>query len=47
MKRTIMTVLSALLIACSLPLASSAADKQLFKDVPPTKPFAQPVNELA
>ena len=47
MKRKIMTALGALLIACCLPLSSSAADKQLFKDVPPTKHFAQAVNELA
>ncbi|ARK24508.1 hypothetical protein SporoP37_07380 [Sporosarcina sp. P37] len=47
MKRILMTVLSALLIACSLPLSSAAADKQLFKDVPPAKHFAQAVNELA
>ena len=47
MKRKIMTALGALLLACSLPLSGSAADKQLFKDVPPTKHFAQEVNELA
>ena len=47
MKRKIMTALGALLLACSLPLSGSAADKQLFKDVPPTKHFAQAVNELA
>ncbi|MBO0603389.1 S-layer homology domain-containing protein [Sporosarcina sp. E16_3] len=47
MKRKIMTALGALLLACSLPLSSSAADKQLFKDVPPTKHFAESVNELA
>lgn len=47
MKRKIMTAFVALLIACSLPLSSSAAVKQLFKDVPPTKHFAQAVNELA
>ena len=47
MKRKIMTALGALLLACSLPLSGSAADKQLFKDVPPTKHFAESVNELA
>ena len=36
MKRKIMTALGTLLLACSLPLSGSAADKQLFKDVPPT-----------
>ena len=47
MKRKIMTALGALLIACSLPLSSSAANKPLFKDVPSTKHFAEAVNELA
>lgn len=47
MKKKIMTALGALLLACSLPLSGTAASKQLFKDVPPTKHFAQAVNELA
>ena len=47
MKRKIMTALGALLIACSLPLSSSAANEQMFKDVPSTKHFAEAVNELA
>lgn len=47
MKRKIMTALGALVLAFSLPLSSSAADKQVFKDVPPTKHFAEAVNELA
>ena len=47
MKRKIMTALGALLIACSLPLSSSAAKEPMFKDVPSTKHFAEAVNELA
>lgn len=47
MKKKMTTLLSALLIACSLPLTGNAASKQLFTDVPTTKHFAEAVNDLA
>lgn len=46
MKKLFM-VLGALLLACSLPSGSAAASKQPFPDVPPSKHFAEAVNDLA
>ncbi|WP_303966554.1 S-layer homology domain-containing protein [Sporosarcina ureae] len=47
MKRKLLAIVGALLIACSSPLSSMAASKQPFPDVPATKHFAKAVNELA
>ncbi|MGE7544658.1 S-layer homology domain-containing protein [Sporosarcina newyorkensis] len=47
MKKRFITIFGALLLACSLPLSGNAASKQLFEDVPPTKHFAEAVNDLA
>lgn len=47
MKRKLLAIVGALLIACSSPLSSVAASKQPFPDVPATKHFAKAVNELA
>lgn len=47
MKKKLLTIVGALLLACSLPLSGAAAGKQLFPDVPPTKHFAEAVNDLA
>ena len=47
MMKKILTAIGALLLACSLPLSGTAASNQLFTDVPPTKHFAQAVNDLA
>ncbi|MDV6379269.1 S-layer homology domain-containing protein [Sporosarcina sp. GW1-11] len=46
MKKKLCTVLGALVLACSLPL-SGAASEQRFSDVPPTKHFAEAVNNFA
>lgn len=47
MKKRFITIFGALLLACSLPLSGNAASKQLFEDVPPTKHFAEAINDLA
>jgi hypothetical protein len=47
MKKKNITIFGALLLACSLPLSGNAASKQLFEDVPPTKHYAEAVNDLA
>ncbi|MFD1205922.1 S-layer homology domain-containing protein [Sporosarcina contaminans] len=47
MKKKVMALVGTLLLSCSLPLSANAESKQLFKDVPPTKHFADAVNELA
>lgn len=47
MKRKLLAIVGALLIACSSPLSSVGASKQPFPDVPATKHFAKAVNELA
>ena len=47
MMKKILTAIGALLLACSLPLSGTAASNQPFADVPPTKHFAQAVNDLA
>lgn len=47
MKKKIITIFGALLLACVLPLSGNAASKQLFADVPPTKHFAEAVYDLA
>ncbi|WP_162805767.1 S-layer homology domain-containing protein [Sporosarcina sp. PTS2304] len=47
MKKKLVLLFGALLLACSFPITNSAAGKQLFSDVPPSKHFAQAVNELA
>ena len=47
MKKKIISIFGALLLASSLPLSGNAASKQLFEDVPPTKHFAEAVNDLA
>ncbi|MBE1556218.1 S-layer homology domain-containing protein [Sporosarcina limicola] len=47
MKKKNITLFGALLLACSFPLSGNAASKQLFEDVPPTKHFAEAVNNLA
>lgn len=47
MKKKLLTIVGALLLACSLPLSGAAAGKQLFPDVPPTKHYAEAVNDLA
>ncbi|GKV67280.1 hypothetical protein NCCP2331_34330 [Sporosarcina sp. NCCP-2331] len=47
MKNKIITLVGALLLACSLPLSSAAAASQPFSDVPPAKHFAEAVNDLA
>ncbi|WP_162805762.1 S-layer homology domain-containing protein [Sporosarcina sp. PTS2304] len=46
MKKLVATVV-AFILACSLPLSGIAAEKQMFPDVPPTKHFAEAVNDLA
>lgn len=46
MKKLLM-ILGAFLLTLSLPLSSTAANKQRFSDVPPTKHFAEAVNNLA
>lgn len=47
MKKRMISIFGALLLASSLPLSGNAASKQLFEDVPPTKHFAEAVNDLA
>ena len=47
MIRKLLTIVGALLLACSLPLSGTAGSKQPFPDVPSTKHFAEAVNELA
>ncbi|GKV65559.1 MULTISPECIES: S-layer homology domain-containing protein [unclassified Sporosarcina] len=47
MKKKMITVFGALLLACSLPVAGCAAGEQVFSDVPAGKHFAQAVNELS
>ncbi|MBE1556069.1 S-layer homology domain-containing protein [Sporosarcina limicola] len=47
MKKKTITLFGALLLASSFPLSGNAASKQLFEDVPPTKHFAEAVNDLA
>ncbi|PIC56668.1 Parasporal protein [Sporosarcina sp. P12(2017)] len=47
MIRKLLTIVGALLLACSLSLSGTAASKQPFPDVPSTKHFAEAVNELA
>ncbi|PIC67257.1 Parasporal protein [Sporosarcina sp. P21c] len=48
MKKKLLGGLCALLLACSLPLSAAHAESsQPFKDVPPSKHFADAVNELA
>lgn len=39
--------IGAFLLALSLPLSGTAVSAQRFSDVPPTKHFAEAVNELA
>ncbi|MBY0221790.1 S-layer homology domain-containing protein [Sporosarcina aquimarina] len=45
--KKLFAVIGAFLLACSLPLSGAAAGKQVFSDVPPSKHFAEAVNELA
>ncbi|GKV65556.1 MULTISPECIES: S-layer homology domain-containing protein [unclassified Sporosarcina] len=45
--KKLFAVVGAFLLACSLPLSGAAAGKQVFSDVPPSKHFAEAVNELA
>ncbi|WP_158232892.1 S-layer homology domain-containing protein [Sporosarcina sp. P2] len=45
--KKLFAVVAALLLACSLPVSAAAANKQVFSDVPPSKHFADAVNELA
>ena len=45
--KKLFAVVTVFLLACSLPLSAAAADKQRFPDVPPSKHFAEAVNELA
>ena len=47
MKKKMISIFGALLLASSLPLSGNAASKQLFEDVPQTKHFAEAVNDLA
>ncbi|PID23248.1 Parasporal protein [Sporosarcina sp. P3] len=47
MKKKLLTIVGALVLACSLPMSGAAAGKQLFPDVPPTKHYAEAVNDLA
>lgn len=45
--KKLVAVVAAFFLACSLPLSGAAADKQVFSDVPPSKHFADAVNELS
>ncbi|PID24116.1 hypothetical protein CSV60_11945 [Sporosarcina sp. P7] len=45
--KKLFAVVTVFLLACSLPLSAAAANKQVFYDVPPSKHFAEAVNELA
>ena len=45
--KKLFAVVTVFLLACSLPFSAAAADKQVFSDVPPSKHFADAVNELA
>ncbi len=45
--KKIILILATFLLILSLPLSSTAASNQRFKDVPATKHFAEAVNELA
>ncbi|WP_303967777.1 S-layer homology domain-containing protein [Sporosarcina ureae] len=47
MMKKVLTIVGALLLACSLPLSGTAASNQIFADVPATKHFAEAVNDLA
>ncbi|PIC64088.1 Parasporal protein [Sporosarcina sp. P13] len=47
MKKKLCSVLGALVLACSLPISGTAASEQRFSDVPPTKHFAEAVNNFA
>ncbi|WP_153732108.1 S-layer homology domain-containing protein [Sporosarcina obsidiansis] len=47
MRKKLLVVLGAILLVCSLPVSGAAANKIQFKDVPPTKHFAEAVYELA
>ncbi|PID03026.1 Parasporal protein [Sporosarcina sp. P2] len=47
LKKKIITMFGALVLACSSPVAGSAAGEQIFSDVAASKHFAQAVNELA
>ncbi|WP_153721563.1 S-layer homology domain-containing protein [Sporosarcina cascadiensis] len=47
MKKKILSVCGAVLLACSMSVTSMAASEQSFSDVPPSKHFAESVNELA
>jgi len=47
LKKKLLTTFSALVLAFSLPLTGTAAEKQRFSDVPTTKHFAEAVYELA
>ncbi|WP_301108433.1 S-layer homology domain-containing protein [Sporosarcina sp.] len=45
--KKLFAVVGAFLLACSIPLSGAAAGKQGFSDVPPSKHFADAVNDLA
>ncbi|WP_252504396.1 S-layer homology domain-containing protein [Sporosarcina sp. Marseille-Q4943] len=47
MKKKLVTAFLALVMTFSFPLTGTAEGKQQFSDVPPTKHFAEAVNELA
>ena len=47
MKTRVLAVLGAIVLACSLPVTSAAKSAQPFPDVPPSKHFAEAVNDLA
>ncbi|PIC78625.1 Parasporal protein [Sporosarcina sp. P18a] len=47
MKKMMMALLSAIVLACGLPLSAGAASSQPFKDVSPKQPYAKAVNDLA
>lgn len=47
MKHKLFSVCGAMLLACSMSVTSMAANTQVFPDVPPSKHFAEAVNELA
>ncbi|MBD7986257.1 S-layer homology domain-containing protein [Sporosarcina sp. Sa2YVA2] len=47
MKKTLLGVVGALILSCCLPTNGFSATAKTFKDVPPTKHFAEAVNDLA